>query len=375
VKRRLQRRNKKVIKQRLPFDRQFMFLVLFLVAVGLVFVADVSAPQGLAYFGDKFYFVKQQILAAFIGIISMFLVSVVHYSFWKKISVFLFGISVLLLISVFVPGISYTALGARRWISIFGINFQPSEIVKLSLALYLARVSSSAKKPLSYFLPVLLVAGLIMLQPDLGTTIIVAVIGFAQIFVSGFPIFYFIGSGILGALAVVGLILVSPYRKDRLMTFFQVTQDPLGKSYHIRQILLAIGSGGLFGVGLGQSRQKYLFLPEASTDSVFAAISEEIGFVGSVTIIFIFLYFVFRAFKIASNAPDTFSKVLAVGIASWMGGQALLNFSSMVALTPLTGIPLPFFSYGGTSLVMVMVGCGILLNISKYEQKKVTSRR
>lgn len=375
MKRRTSRKDKKAKKQKLPFDRRFFFLVLSLVIVGLVFVADISAPQALNYFDDKFHFLKQQSIAAIIGIIAMIVVSNIHYSFWKKISVPFFILSTLLLIAVLIPGISYSALGARRWISIAGFNFQPSEVVKLSLALYLARVAESKKKPLSYFIPLALVTGLIMLQPDLGTTLVVGMIGIAQIFVSGVSLLYFVGSISVAVLGVVGLILVSPYRRDRLTTFLEVGKDPLGKAYHIRQILLAMGSGGLFGVGLGQSRQKYLFLPEASTDSIFAAISEEIGFVGALVIIFVFIFFLYKAFKISSQAPDNYSKVLGVGISSWIGGQALLNFSSMVALTPLTGIPLPFFSFGGTSLVMVLVGCGILLNISKHGIKKVTSRR
>lgn len=369
------RRAKKNPKEKKPFDKSLFYLILGLVAVGLVFVADISAPQALTYFDDKFHFLKEQSIAALLGLVVMLIVSKINYSFWRKIAVPFFGFSVLLLVAVLIPGISYSALGARRWISVAGFNFQPSEVVKLSLALYLAKVAESDKKPLSYFVPLGIVAGLIMLQPDLGTTLIVATIGISQIFVAGVPILYFLGSLILGVLAVIGLILTSPYRRDRLMTFFEVTSDPLGKAYHIRQILLAIGSGGFFGVGLGESRQKYLFLPEASTDSIFAAISEELGFIGGIVIIGVFVYFIFKAFKIASNSPDKFSRVLSIGITSWIGGQALLNFSSMVALTPLTGIPLPFFSYGGTSLVMVLVGCGILLNISKHEIKKVTSRR
>lgn len=370
----MKRRGKKLKKENVPFDRQFFYLIISLVVVGLVFVADISAPQGLAYFNDKFHFIKQQSIAAIIGIVLMIIIANIHYSFWKKIALPLFGVSIIFLIAVLIPGISYSALGARRWISISGLNFQPSEIVKLSLALYLARVAENKKMPLSYFLPLGLVAGLVMLEPDLGTTLIIAVIGLSQIFVSGIPLLYFLGSLILGFVGVLGLIWVSPYRRDRLLTFFQVTKDPLGKAYHIRQILLAIGSGGIFGVGLGQSRQKYLFLPEAANDSIFAAILEEIGFIGGVVIILIFIFFAFKAFKIASNSPDLFSKVLAVGITSWIAGQALLNFSSMVALTPLTGIPLPFFSFGGTSLVMVLVGCGILLNISRFPTKERVTR-
>lgn len=375
MKRRSFRKIKKVRKVRPPFDKQFFYLILGLVVVGLIFVADISAPQALTYFNDKFHFVKQQSIAAVVGIVALIIISNIHYSFWKKIATPLFGVSVVLLILVLIPGISYSALGARRWISFLGFNFQPSEIVKLSLALFLAKVAQNKKLPISYFLPLALVAGLIMLQPDLGTTLIITILGLSQIFVAGIPFLYFIGSVVLGLLAVLGLIIVSPYRKDRLLTFFEVTKDPLGKAYHIRQILLAIGSGGLFGVGLGQSKQKYLFLPEAANDSIFAAILEEIGFIGGTIIIFVFLFFIFKAFKIASRAPDVFSKVLAVGITTWIGGQTLLNFSSMVALTPLTGVPLPFFSFGGTSLVTILVGCGILLNISKYAEKKITSRR
>lgn len=347
-----------------------------MVVLGLIFVADISAPQSLNYFGDKYYFFKSQLSAAVIGVLAMLIVSFINYNFFKRLAVPLFGLAVILLIAVLIPNISYSALGARRWITIGGFNFQPSEIVKFALALYLAKVAESNKKPLAFFIPLAIVAGLIMLQPDLGTTLVVATIGIAQIFVSGVPIFYFLGSLVLGVVGVLGLILTSPYRRDRLLTFFEVTSDPLGKAYHIRQILLALGSGGLFGLGIGQSRQKYLFLPEASTDSIFAAISEEIGFVGSFVLISLFVYFLFKAFSIASRAPDKYSQILAVGIASWIGGQILLNFSSMVALTPLTGIPLPFFSYGGTSLVMILVGCGILLNISKHRKnEKLNIRR
>lgn len=357
-------------------DKHLFYLIISLVVIGLIFIADISAPQALNYFGDKFHFLKQQIVWAIVGVVAMIVVSNIHYSFWKKLALPIFFTAIVFLIAVLIPGISLKALGARRWISIGNINFQPSEVVKLALALYIAKLADSKmQKPLAYFLPLVIVCGLIMLQPDLGTTLVVGFIGIIQIFVSGVPIVYFLGALITGILGVVVLILVSPYRRDRLMTFLQVGADPLGKEYHIRQILLAIGSGGLFGLGIGQSKQKYLFLPEASTDSIFAAISEEIGFVGSLAIIFLFIYFVYRAYKISVNAPDTFSKVLAIGITAWIGGQAILNISAMTALTPLTGIPLPFFSYGGTNLMMILASCGIILNISRYGTKKVASNR
>lgn len=359
-----------------PLDRKFLYLVLLLVTLGLIFVADISTPQALNFFNDKFYYFRQQFVWALVGISAMIVTSNIHYSFWRKVAVPFFFISILLLLAVLIPGISLMALGARRWISIGSINFQPSEVVKLTLALYLARVADSKNKSImAYFIPLALVCGLIMLQPDLGTTLIVGFIGVIQIFVAGVPILHFLGALFSGIVGVAILIMISPYRRDRLMTFLQVTSDPLGKEYHIKQILLALGSGGLFGLGIGQSKQKYLFLPEASTDSIFAAIAEEIGFIGSIALIGLFVYFVFRAFRIASNAPDQFSKILAIGITAWIGGQIVLNLSSMTALTPLTGIPLPFFSYGGTSLSMILASCGILLNISRYGNKKITSRR
>ena len=364
------------------FDKQFLYLILGLVVVGLVFVADISAPQALNFFNDRFYFLKQQFAWAAIGLVAMMIVSKIHYSFWAKISIPFFIVSILLLLVVLIPAVSLEALGARRWIVIGPINFQPSEIIKLSLALCLAKIAStknllseSNREPLVYFIPLVLACGLIMLQPDLGTTLVVGIIGITQIFASGVSLLYFLISLVIGLISVAILIFVSPYRRDRLMTFFEITKDPLGKGYHIRQILLALGSGGLFGLGIGQSRQKYLFLPEASTDSIFAAISEEIGFIGSFVLILIFAIFIFKAFKIASHAPDQFSKILAVGITAWIGGQILLNIAAMTALTPLTGIPLPFFSYGGTSLSMILVSCGILLNISRYAIKKTTAHR
>ncbi len=359
-------KNIKLVKQNKSVDKNLLLLILSFVFIGLIAIADASAPQALNAFNDKFYFLKQQAVWAGIGMVAFFVTSKIHYSFWEKIATPLFFVCVTFLLLVLLPHFSFAALGARRWISIGPVNFQPSEIIKLGICVFLAKVASRDKAALSYFVPLVVVAGLIMLQPDLGTTLVVATIGLSQIFISNVNPFYFLGSLAAGAVGTLGLILFSPYRKDRLLTFFEVTRDPLGKSYHIRQILLGLGSGGLFGVGLGASRQKYLFLPESSTDSIFAVIAEELGLIGAFGIIFLFGYFGYLGFKIASEAPDRFSQVLATGIVAWICGQAFLNIASMVALVPLTGIPLPFVSYGGSSLVMIMTACGILLGISKY---------
>jgi cell division protein FtsW len=349
-----------------PIDRNFLVLILVFVFIGLIAVADASAPQALNTYGDKFYLLKQQLMWAGLGIVALFVASKINYKFWEKIATPLFLLSLTLLLVVLLPHLGFKALGARRWIETGIFSFQPSELIKISLSLFLAKVASKNKNAISYFLPVLIVAFLIMLQPDLGTTLVIAVIGLCQIFVSDVSLLYFVGSLFVGLLGTIGLILISSYRRERILTFFQTERDPLGTSYHIRQVLLGLGSGGIFGVGLGASRQKYLFLPEASTDSIFAIIAEELGLVGAVCIIFLFGFFVYKGMVIAMRAPDTFSKVLAVGITAWIGGQAFLNIASMVALVPLTGIPLPFISYGGSSLVTVLAACGILLNISKY---------
>lgn len=355
--------------------RKLFVLALILTVLGLIAVADASSPAALINFSDRFYYAKQQLVWGLIGVCSLLVVSKIHYSFWEKIALPFFIASLLLLVLVLIPGIGVKVLGARRWIVLGSVSFQPSEFVKLALAIYLAKVAAQDKKTLSYFLPIALVAVLIMLQPDLGTTLVVVVMAMVQAFVSGISLLHLAGGIIVGGVASLIAIFVSDYRRDRLLTFLQQSRDPLGKSYHIRQVLLALGSGGIFGVGLGQSRQKFLFLPEAATDSIFAVIAEEVGFIGAIILIGLFAAFVFRGLKIATNAPDRFSKILGTGIVVWIGTQAFLNIGSMVALVPLTGVPLPFFSYGGSALTMVLIATGILLNISKYEERQRKRRR
>ncbi len=204
-----------------------------------------------------------------------------------------------------------------------------------------------------------------MLEPDLGTAVVLAVTSFLIFFVSGPPVWSIFLVCLLGLASGTGLIFTSEYRRQRLLTFLNPSQDPLGTSYHIRQILIALGSGGIFGVGLGQSRQKYEFLPEVTTDSIFAVIAEEVGFIWAKILILIFLLLIWRGISIAKKAPDEFGRLLALGIISWVGFQTLVNLGSMVALIPLTGVPLPFISYGGSSMVLILTAMGILVNISR----------
>lgn len=350
-------------------DRTLLITTLVLVAIGLVAVADASAPQALKFFKDEYYFIKQQVAWAALGVTALFVVSFIRYTLWEKLATPIFFIGILLLLIVLVPGVGISALGARRWIDLQFFSFQPAEVVKFAVAVFLAKLASRDKKPISYFVTVALVAGLVMIQPDLGTTLIISGIAFVQIFVSGISLVYFAGGAVAGIISVAVLILTSSYRRDRLLTFLGMTQSPLDNDYHIKQILLALGSGGFFGVGLGQSRQKYLFLPESATDSIFAVIAEELGFVGGVLLISVFVLFIYRGIKIAEAAPDKFSQMLAIGITAWIGVQVFLNIGSMVAFVPLTGIPLPFISYGGTALTTLLFATGILLNISRYAKK------
>lgn len=367
--------NIRLKKQKGQLDKKLLLYALVLTTLGLIAVADASAPVALSVFSDKFYFLKQQAVWAAIGIAALFIASMVHYSFWEKIALPIFFVSILVLALVLIPQIGIKALGARRWIFLGPISFQPSEVAKLALAVYIAKVAAKGKRLFAYFLPLVLVGALIMFQPDLGTTLVIFAIGMAQIFISGINFFHFLGAILLGGLMSSLLIYFSDYRRERFLTFLAQFQNPLGSSYHMRQILLALGSGGLFGVGLGQSRQKYLFLPEAATDSIFAVVAEEVGFIGAFILIALFIAFIFRALKIARNAPDNFSKILATGIVVWIGGQAFLNMASITALVPLTGVPLPFFSYGGSALSMILLSTGILLNISKYEKAAQKQKR
>lgn len=352
--------------QKPSIDNKLFAAAVILTFVGIIAVADASAPQAINVFGDKFHFLKDQVVWAAVGLAALLAASKVNYKIWEKFATPFFILTLLLLIAVLTPGVGSKFLGARRWITLGPIPFQPSELAKFGLVLYLSRFISKKTPSVWYFLPVVLVSALIMLEPDLGTTMIIILAAMIQIFASGINLFQFGGLGILGALGVLLLTITSQYRKERLLTYFESAQDPLGQSYHIRQVLLGLGSGGFFGVGLGQSRQKYLFLPEAANDSIFAVIAEEVGFFGSFILILVFAFYIYRALRIAKSAPDKFAQILALGISAWIGCQIVINIAAMTALVPLTGIPLPFISYGGSSLVMILFATGILLNISMY---------
>lgn len=351
------------------YDKRFLYIALGLVFFGIAMVFDASSADSARTFGDIFFFAKRQIIWVTLGLITFFICSKIKYTFWQKHAISLFILTVILLILVFIPGLGVQALGAKRRIGLGEIGIQPSELAKLTLSIFLAASLSRKANIKRFFVPVGIIALLVVLQPDLGTTIILSGLAFAIYFASGASLVHISLLGMAGILIALALSLTSDYRRERVMSFLNPHNDPINSSYHIRQILIALGSGGLFGLGIGQSRQKHLFLPEPATDSVFAVIAEELGFIGAAALVLVFLYLIWLGYKIAINAEDEFGKLLAVGITSWIGIQTFVNLAAMVALVPLTGIPLPFISYGGSSIIVLFGATGILLNISKYRKK------
>lgn len=332
---------------------------------GLVAIYDASAVDAFKTFGDKYHYIKQQASWLVLGTIAAIITSKIPLGFIKKIAPQFLTFSLFLMVLVLIPGIGSKFLGARRWLSVGPITVQPSEILKISLVLYL---SGWLEKPreLSKFLTIIgICLSLIMLQPDLGTAIITLGTSFMVYYLSGAPIKNILMfSGTL-LVALVLLIALSPYRLDRVKTFLDPTSDPLGRSYHINQVLYGIGSGGLGGVGLGRSRQKYAFLPEATTDSIFVIIAEEFGFVGSSLIVGLLVYLIYLSFKISVLSKEKFNKLLGSGVSLLFLVQVFVNLGSMVAIIPLTGVPLPFISYGGSSLVSNFIALGLLINVSQ----------
>lgn len=351
-----------------PQDYWLTAVTIILTVLGILMVYNSSVAIAIRDFSDQYHFVKEQSRWLILGMVALVVSSRVDYHRWHSVAVPLLVGTLTLLVAVFVPGFGVRALGAHRWLNVGFFVFQPAELAKLALIIYLAAwFSFPEKRRIGAFLFLLgMIVGLVVAEPDLGTAFIILMISLALYFFSGAPLWQFFLLVPFFAASVGILSVVSPYRMRRIMTFFNPESDPLGASYQIRQVLLAFGSGGWWGVGIGRSRQKYEYLPEANTDSIFAIIGEELGFVGAAIVIFLFLFLVWRGFRIARRAPDAFGRYLALGISSWIGIQTMINLGAMVALVPLTGVPLPLISYGGSSLVLTMVALGILLNISSH---------
>lgn len=327
-------------------------------------------------FNDPFKFVKHQGLFFIIGIIMMLITSKIPYRVYFEKANTLLLISIILLILVIIPGIGTVRNGSRSWFGIGSFGIQPSEFAKLTLIIFTSKYLTKNEKNLKYIkkgvLPILgiviIVFGLIMLQPDFGTGMIILVSIIGLLFVSGVDFKFFIRLGLIGLIGIVLLIAIAPYRLERILSFLNPWSDPLGSGFQIIQSLYAIGPGGLFGQGFMNSRQKHFYLPEPQTDFIFSIISEEFGFLGILIVAALFTIIIFKGFKIAQNSGDKFAKFLAFGITFGLAFQAILNLMVVVGLIPVTGVTLPFLSYGGSSLLITLISMGVLLNISRYQR-------
>ena len=356
-------------------DYFLLILVFIIIAFGLLMLSSASLNEAFRNHNDAYFFLKRQLFRGFLpGLILMAVFSFINHRVWEKLTVPIFIASLALLLLVFVPGIGQNYDRAQSWISIGGLSFQPSEFVKLFLILSLAGWFSYRGREMTHdfwngLLPFAIMLALvsvpIILQPDLGTLVVIVAIALVVYFVAGAKLSHLLGLVALGIGALGLLIAQAPYRAARLMTFLHPELDPQGIGYHINQAFLAVGSGGLFGLGFGQSRQKFAYLPEVMGDSIFAIIAEELGFIFSAGVVVLFLLLAWRGLRLARQIDDDYAKYVVVGIVAWFSWQAFFNIAAMIGLMPLTGIPLPFISYGGTAMVSSMAAVGILINISR----------
>lgn len=357
-------------------DLILIIVTLSLLTVGLIMVYSASAIWATYKFEDSFYFAKRQLLFACVGVIAMFFIMNVDYWTWRTWAKILIIICFIMLLAVLVPGIGMARNGSRSWIGVGAFSVQPSEFMKLAMIAFLAKFLSERQKLITSFkkgmLPslglVFLAFGLIMLQPDLGTGTVMVGTCIVMIFISGARISHFVGLGLIGVVGFIGLILSAPYRIKRITSFLDPWEDPLGSGFQMIQSFYAIGPGGLFGLGLGQSRQKFFYLPEPQTDFIFAILSEELGFIGGSLVILLFALMLWRGIRIALGAPDLYGSLVAVGIIAMVAIQVMINIGVVTGLMPVTGITLPLLSYGGSSLTLMLMAIGVLLNISRYSR-------
>ncbi|HET7909433.1 MAG TPA: putative lipid II flippase FtsW [Nitrospira sp.] len=358
---------------RVAMDHVLLFLTLTLALLGLVMVFSASAIVAGNRFQDPEFFLKRQIAWLGFGVLLMHLTSRIDYQFWKKLSIPILIAMMILLVMVLLPSLGVAAKGARRWLRWGSISIQPAEMVKLVSVIYLAAYLAKKSDKLAVFrsglLPVLIVisilSGLVLLEPDLGTVVVMGLVTICLLFLGGARITHLLALALCAIPVVLVLVLGSGYRRQRLLTFLAPWKDAADGGFQITQSFLAFGSGGPFGVGLGEGKQKLFFLPEAHTDFVLALVGEELGLAGTASVIVLFALFVWRGFQIASRARMPFGKYLGLGITLLIGIQALVNAAVVTGLLPTKGLTLPFVSYGGSSLVVNFVGVGMLLSISR----------
>jgi len=363
-------------------DFSILAAALALAIIGLIFVYSSSFAIALGEFGDVNYFFFRQLGALFIGGIAMVIAMNFDYHRLRVMSPLLMLVALLSLTAVLFIG--NDAYGARRWIGLGPLPpFQPSEFAKLALIIYISAWLASNRRDLTSFtvgfMPFIVAVGvvsaLIMMEPDTGTTAVIVFTTLALFFLAGGSIAHVMTLGGIGAVAGLLLVLTEGYRLDRVFAFTSAEDDPTGLGFQTLQLLIALGSGGIEGLGLGVSRQKFFYIPGAHTDGIFAIIGEETGFIGATVVVGLFAYLVYRGFKVAMKAHDEFGTYLAMGIVCWIAFQTLINLGGITRTIPLTGIPLPLVSYGGSSLIMCMAAIGVLLNVSRYSKESAPVRR
>lgn len=358
------------------FDTAFLIIILILLAYGVIMVFSASYPAALQKTGNSLHFISQHVLYVAVGIAAMLLISRIDYRLYRRFAYIIFGIALILLILVAIPGVGRVLNNARRWIYIGLIGFQPSEIMKFAvivlfshlIAHYQSRMNTFKQGVLPFAAVLLVIAVLMMLEPHLSGTILIFGIGCIMMYIGGTKLRYFLAVGGLSVGAIAGIVAFKgvSYITERLQFWLNPFADINDKTWQTVQSLVAIGSGGLLGRGIGASRQKYLYLPEPYNDFIFAIICEELGLIGALFVIVLFVLFAVRGFSIASKAPDRFGFMLATGITVQICLQAALNIAVVTNTIPNTGISLPFFSYGGTAIMMQLGEMGILLNISRH---------
>jgi cell division protein FtsW len=368
-------------------ERRGLMLVTFLLLVyGLVMAYSASAAQAYFEYGSSFYFFGRQVVWAAVGVGAMWLLSRVDYAWYRRIAVPLAAFCFVALAVVLVPGVGSSVNGARRWLIVGGQGVQPSEFAKLAVVVLVASLIVRRPRQVTTLRGFLTLAGigilpaaaLIMLEPDLGTTLVLTLAVAAVLVAAGTPLRYLFGLAAVGVAAVLGLILIEPYRLERLITFLDPWQDPQGSGFQATQSLISIASGRVFGVGLGNSVQKFGFLPEQTTDMITGIIGEELGLIGLLVLLALYVALAWICFRIALNSKDLFGKLLATGITAIVVGQACINVGAALGLVPLTGVPLPLVSCGGTSMLVVLAGLGVMLNIATNRRSHIavsTQRR
>ena len=359
-------------------DKFFLIIVILLISAGVAMFVSASLgilAKNAATFRSVLF--NQLVLGLGLGLVGMYLTSKIDYKIWRKLSFFIFLGAILLTASVFIPSLGWSHGGAQRWVNLFGISFQPVEFLKFGFVIYFAAWLSWAKNRIHDFkfgtLPLIImlgiIAGILLKQPDTKSFILITVTGFCMLFISGVPMKYItyltVGAGLLFA----ALIFFTPYLQERIKTFIDPGADPRGSSYQIQQSTIALGSGGIFGRGFGQSIQKFSYLPEPQGDSIFAVLGEEFGFVGVCATIFLYSLFALRGMRIANRSPDYFSGLLVSGIVILITVQSFMHIGSVTGGFPLTGVPLVFMSHGGTSLMIYLIAIGIVLQISKFQSR------